>query len=131
HSAAFRNFLLRVKSRRWTSAVITGSCSAVAVDNHLQLLDLRRRSNECTSFRADGFSCGSDSTKAVISPDGGFLAAGSADGTLYIWNVSTGKMERHLPGKHISAISAVSWSPSGKYVVSVDKGRTAVLWSDV
>ncbi|XP_056904499.1 protein Atg16l2-like isoform X1 [Takifugu flavidus] len=35
-------------------------------DNHLQLLDLRRRSNECTSFRADGFSCGSDSTKAVI-----------------------------------------------------------------
>lgn len=30
-----------------------------------------------------------------------------------------------------SAISAVSWSPSGKYVVSVDKGRMAVLWSDI
>lgn len=30
-----------------------------------------------------------------------------------------------------SAISAVSWSPSGKYVVTVDKSRMAVLWSDM
>lgn len=30
-----------------------------------------------------------------------------------------------------SSISAVSWSLSGKYVVSVDKSRRAVLWSDM
>ncbi|TNN01390.1 hypothetical protein fugu_010772, partial [Takifugu bimaculatus] len=109
---------------------VTSYCSDLVCADHLIIsghYDCRIR---VWDSRADGFSCGSDSTKAVISPDGGFLAAGSADGTLYIWNVSTGKMERHLPGKHISAISAVSWSPSGKYVVSVDKGGTAVLWSD-
>ncbi|XP_035772502.1 protein Atg16l2-like isoform X2 [Neolamprologus brichardi] len=35
-------------------------------DDCLQLFDLRRWSNERLTFRADGFKCGSDSTKAVI-----------------------------------------------------------------
>ncbi|XP_060929812.1 protein Atg16l2 isoform X2 [Limanda limanda] len=100
-------------------------------DDCLQLVDLRRRSNDRTCFRAEGFKCGSDSTKAVISPDGCFLAAGSADGAVYIWNVSNGNLETRLPDKHSSSISAVSWSPSGQYVVSVDKSRRAVLWSDI
>ncbi|XP_076591594.1 ATG16 autophagy related 16-like 2 isoform X2 [Chaetodon auriga] len=100
-------------------------------DDCLQLVDLRRRSNERVCFRADGFKCGSDSTKAVISPDGSFLAAGSADGAVYIWNVSTGSLETRLADKHSSSISAVSWSFSGEYVVSVDKSRLAVLWSDI
>ncbi|XP_026154764.1 ATG16 autophagy related 16-like 2 isoform X2 [Mastacembelus armatus] len=100
-------------------------------DDCLQLVDLRRWSNDRMCFRADGFKCGSDSTKAVISPDGCFLAAGSADGAVYIWNVSTGNLESHLPDKHSSSISAVSWSLSGEYVVSVDKSKWAVLWSDI
>eukprot|EP00063_Salmo_salar_P094058 XP_014068893.1 PREDICTED: autophagy-related protein 16-1-like [Salmo salar] len=29
------------------------------------------------------------------------------------------------------AINSVSWSPSGAYVVSVEKGSKAVLWSDM
>ncbi|XP_069390926.1 protein Atg16l2-like isoform X2 [Paralichthys olivaceus] len=100
-------------------------------DDCLQLVDLRRWSNDRTCFRAEGFKCGSDSTKAVISPDGCFLAAGSADGTVYIWNVATGNLETRLPDKHSSSISAVSWSLSGEYFVSVDKSRRAVLWSDI
>ncbi|CAI5692495.1 ATG16 autophagy related 16-like 2 isoform X2 [Oreochromis niloticus] len=100
-------------------------------DDCLQLFDLRRWSNERVTFRADGFKCGSDSTKAVISPDCCYLAAGSADGAVYIWNVSTGKLETRLPDKHSSSISAVSWSLSGEYFVSVDKSKRAVLWSDM
>ncbi|XP_040901578.1 protein Atg16l2 isoform X2 [Toxotes jaculatrix] len=100
-------------------------------DDCLQLVDLRRWSNDRMCFRAEGFKCGSDCTKAVISPDGCFVAAGSADGTVYIWNVSTSNLETCLPDKHSSSISAVSWSLSGEYVVSVDKSRRAVLWSDI
>uniref|UniRef100_G3NKZ6 Uncharacterized protein n=1 Tax=Gasterosteus aculeatus TaxID=69293 RepID=G3NKZ6_GASAC len=100
-------------------------------DDCLQLVDLRGRSNERVCFRAEGFKCGSDSSKAVISPDGCFLAAGSADGAVYIWNVSTGNLETRLPDRHSSSISAVAWSLSGEYVVSVDKSRRAVLWSDI
>ncbi|XP_070762316.1 protein Atg16l2 isoform X2 [Enoplosus armatus] len=84
-------------------------------DDCLQLVDLRRWSNDRVCF----------------SPDGCFLAAGSADGAVYIWNVSTGNLQTRLPDKHSSSISAVSWSLSGEYVVSVDKSRLAVLWSDI
>ncbi|XP_072247941.1 protein Atg16l2-like isoform X2 [Leuresthes tenuis] len=100
-------------------------------DDCLQLVDLRRWSHDRMCFRAEGFKCGSDSTKAVISPDGCYLAAGSADGTVYIWNVSTGNLETRLPDQHSASISAVAWSLSGEYVVSVDKSRRAVLWSDL
>uniref|UniRef100_M4AIP1 ATG16 autophagy related 16-like 2 (S. cerevisiae) n=1 Tax=Xiphophorus maculatus TaxID=8083 RepID=M4AIP1_XIPMA len=68
-------------------------------DDCLQLLDLRW-TNDRMCFRADGFKCGGDSTKAVISPDGCYLAAGSADGAVYIWNVSTGGLETRLPDRH-------------------------------
>ncbi|XP_036393340.1 protein Atg16l2 [Megalops cyprinoides] len=103
------------------------SCSR---DECLQVVDLRM-SNSRRSFRADGFKCGCDSTKAIFSPDGNYLAAGSADGAVYIWNVNSGNLETCLPGKHSSSINAVSWSVSGEYVVSVDKSRRAVLWSDI
>ncbi|XP_076002156.1 ATG16 autophagy related 16-like 2 [Genypterus blacodes] len=98
-------------------------------DDCLQLMDLRW-SNDTLCFRAEGFKCGSDSTKAVFSPDGSFLAAGSADGAVYIWKVSSGNLETRLPDGHSASVSAVSWSVSGDYVVSVDKRRRAVLWSD-
>ncbi|ROL44243.1 Autophagy-related protein 16-2 [Anabarilius grahami] len=103
------------------------SCSR---DDILQLVDLRK-SNDRVAFRAEGFKCGSDSTKAIFSPDGSFLAAGSADGAVYIWNVNTGNLEKRLPEMHSAPISAVAWSLSGEYVVSVDKSRRAVLWSDI
>ncbi|XP_076833513.1 ATG16 autophagy related 16-like 2 [Brachyhypopomus gauderio] len=103
------------------------SCSR---DESLQLVDLRM-SNARMAFRADGFKCGSDSTKAIFSPDGSYLVAGSADGAVYIWNVGTGKLETQLPDLHRSSVNAVAWSMSGEYVVSVDKSRKAILWSDI
>ncbi|KAJ7990117.1 hypothetical protein DPEC_G00296990 [Dallia pectoralis] len=102
------------------------SCSR---DESLQVVDLRVNSSRIC-FRAEGFKCGCDNTKAIFSPDGSYLAAGSADGAVYIWNVNTGNLETRLPDMHSSSINAVAWSGSGEYVVSVDKSRRAVLWSD-
>ncbi|XP_036716263.1 protein Atg16l2 isoform X2 [Balaenoptera musculus] len=75
------------------------SCSR---DDTLKVIDLRV-SNIRQVFRADGFRCGSDWTKAVFSPDRSYALAGSWDGALYIWDVDTGKLESSLRGPHWSS----------------------------
>ncbi|XP_048215559.1 protein Atg16l2 isoform X3 [Perognathus longimembris pacificus] len=100
------------------------SCSR---DDTLKVIDLRV-SNIRQVFRADGFKCGSDWTKAVFSPDGSYALAGSGDGALYIWNADTGKLESSLRGPHCAAVNAVAWCSSGSHVVSVDQARKMVLW---
>ncbi|XP_059389898.1 autophagy-related protein 16-1 isoform X5 [Carassius carassius] len=103
------------------------SCSR---DDLVKIIDLRSNAVRQT-FNAQGFKCGSDFTRVTFSPDGSYVAAGSADGVLYIWNVLTGKLDKTLDNGHSSAINSVSWSPSGVYVASVGKGNKAVLWSDM
>uniref|UniRef100_A0A8C1RDY1 APG16-like 1 n=1 Tax=Cyprinus carpio TaxID=7962 RepID=A0A8C1RDY1_CYPCA len=103
------------------------SCSR---DDLVKIIDLRSNAVRQT-FNAEGFKCGSDFTRVTFSPDGSYVAAGSADGVLYIWNVLTGKLDKTLDKGHSSAINSVSWSPSGTYVASVEKGSKAVLWSDM
>ncbi|XP_017681716.1 autophagy-related protein 16-1 isoform X6 [Pipra filicauda] len=98
-------------------------------DDLLKIIDLRVSAVKQT-FSAQGFKCGSDWTRVVFSPDSNYVAAGSADGALYIWNVLTGKLERTLAKHHSSPINAVAWSPAGAHVVSVDKGNKAVLWAE-
>nr|XP_020758410.1 autophagy-related protein 16-2 isoform X3 [Odocoileus virginianus texanus] len=100
------------------------SCSR---DDTLKVIDLRV-SNIRQVFRADGFKCGSDWTKAVFSPDRSYALAGSWDGALYIWDVDTGKLESSLRGPHSAAVNAVAWCYSGSHVVSVDQARKVVLW---
>ncbi|KAM5150376.1 protein Atg16l2-like [Callospermophilus lateralis] len=96
-------------------------------DNTLKVIDLRV-SNIRQVFRADGFKCGSDWTKAVFSPDRSYALAGSSNGALYIWDVDTGKLESSLQGPHCAAINTVAWCCSGSHVVSMDQGRKVVLW---
>ncbi|XP_059187590.1 autophagy-related protein 16-1 isoform X2 [Centropristis striata] len=99
-------------------------------DDLLKVIDLRTNAVRQT-FSAQGFKCGADWTRVTFSPDGSYVAGGSADGALYIWNVLTGKVDRTLDRNHNSAINSVSWSPSGAFVASVEKGSRAILWSDV
>ncbi|XP_011379184.1 autophagy-related protein 16-1 [Pteropus vampyrus] len=59
------------------------SCSR---DDLLKIIDLRVNAVRQT-FSASGFKCGSDWTRVVFSPDGSYVAAGSAEGSLYVWSV--------------------------------------------
>ncbi|KAG8001724.1 Autophagy-related protein 16-1 [Nibea albiflora] len=99
-------------------------------DDLVKIIDLRTNTVRQT-FSAQGFKCGADWTRVTFSPDGSYVAGGSADGALYVWNVLTGKVDRTLDRNHNSAINSVSWSPSGAYVASVEKGSKAILWSDI
>ncbi|XP_062329941.1 autophagy-related protein 16-1 isoform X1 [Osmerus eperlanus] len=103
---------------------------ACSRDDLIKIIDLRTNAVRQT-FSAPNFKCGADWTRVTFSPDGSYVAAGSADATLYVWNTLTGKLDCTLDKNHSTAINAVSWSPSGAFVVSVEKGSKAVLWSDM
>ena len=63
----------------------------------------------------------------VVSPDGQFALSGSADNTLKLWEISTGKEVRTFKGHSLSVESA-AFSPDGRFVLSGSLDKTVKLW---
>lgn len=69
-----------------------------------------------------------DKVKSVaFSPDGKLLASASADQSILVWDVESGKKLRSLSG-HSKAVNGVAFSPDGKTLVSGSEDTSARLW---
>ncbi|CAO3697135.1 unnamed protein product [Rhizopus microsporus] len=95
-------------------------------DNTLKIIDVRMY-DILKSFQADSYHNGLNWSRSTFSPSGSYIAAGSSDGTLFIWNVNTGKVEKMLK-EHRSAICGVSWNPTGDHIFSAEKNKAVCIW---
>ncbi|CAI9721314.1 autophagy-related protein 16-1-like [Octopus vulgaris] len=97
-------------------------------DDSLKILDLRTCSVLAT-LNADEFKVSCDWSRAVFSPDSGYAVAGSQEGSLYVWDTQKHTLDKVLKG-HDNAVIACSWNPTGSSIVSCEKHRKVILWSD-
>ncbi|XP_054709312.1 autophagy-related protein 16-1-like [Uloborus diversus] len=97
-------------------------------DDTLKLIDFRMN-NVVRTLSADGFLIGCDWTRAKFSPDGQFAICGSQDGAIFIWKTTTGGLEKVLR-EHSATVIACAWSWCGTYLLSSDKNKKAILWSE-
>jgi WD40 repeat protein len=63
---------------------------------------------------------------SLPSPDGQYVAAGSSDGTLFIWETFSGKVKTRK--EHGKEIVTCMWHPKGQLFASADRNKKVILW---
>uniref|UniRef100_A0A1I7Y2W7 WD_REPEATS_REGION domain-containing protein n=1 Tax=Steinernema glaseri TaxID=37863 RepID=A0A1I7Y2W7_9BILA len=97
-------------------------------DETLSLIDLRTM-QVLHVYSAEQYRTTSDYSKCCISPGMQYIAAGSAEGSVFVWNLRTTKLEKTLSKGHGgSGVLSLAWHPRGNMLVSGDKKRTVCLW---
>ncbi len=82
-----------------------------------------------TFFASNSPTSHKDSVFAVaISKDGKNVVSGSADKTIRLWELETGKLKRTFDG-HTDKIWAVAWSHDGKTFASGSADKSIRLWN--
>ena len=86
----------------------------------------------------DGYTGSIRSTRSIrntrsilsitFSLDGRWLASGSRDNTIQLWNMNTGTLHKSLNG-HSSSVNSVVFSPNGQKLASVDTYGIVRLWN--
>ncbi|KAF8399820.1 hypothetical protein HHK36_015692 [Tetracentron sinense] len=96
-------------------------------DNLHNLFDMRSL-EVCGTFRANGNRVASNWNRSCISADDNYIAAGSTDGSVYIWSRIRADLVSTLK-EHTAPVLCCSWSGLGKPLASADKNGIVCIWT--
>ncbi|QRV86979.1 Vegetative incompatibility protein HET-E-1 [Ceratobasidium sp. AG-Ba] len=69
-----------------------------------------------------------DVNSVAYSPDGAYIASGSDDKTIRMWDAHTGQQVGHPLTGHTEWVRSVAYSPDGAYIASGSWDRTIRMW---
>mmetsp|Transcript_34964 Transcript_34964/g.93556 ORF Transcript_34964/g.93556 Transcript_34964/m.93556 type:complete len:190 (-) Transcript_34964:99-668(-) len=98
-------------------------------DNKLKLLDARTL-QAISTLSHESFRVAQNWSRATFSPDGQYVVAGSATGTVHVWETITGRCRQNLT-QHQTAVSSCAWAPGTggwQQVASCDKNGYINMW---
>ncbi|QRV86997.1 hypothetical protein RhiJN_15015 [Ceratobasidium sp. AG-Ba] len=64
----------------------------------------------------------------AYSPDGAYIASGSSDNTIRMWDAHTSQQVGHPLTGHTQSVWSVAYSPDGAYIASGSKDKTIRMW---
>ncbi|KAJ6557825.1 WD40-repeat-containing domain protein [Mycena capillaripes] len=103
-------------------------------DRTARIWDMDTRSCTILAVDADGAGAPTDAatgdagvTSVAMSPDSRYVAAGSLDTVVRIWDAATGALVERLRG-HRDSVYSVVWTPDGRGVVSGSLDKTLKYW---
>lgn len=69
-------------------------------------------------------------TTVAMSPDGHYVAAGSLDKSVRVWDTTSGYLVERLesPDGHKDSVYSVAFAPNGRELVSGSLDKTIKLW---
>ncbi|KAG5673721.1 hypothetical protein PVAND_003741 [Polypedilum vanderplanki] len=116
-------------SAKVTSLDLSKDCKFLATcmrDDTIKIIDLRTN-QILTTLCHDGFKVGCDFSRISLNSDSSCIAAGSADGSVFIWNID-GKLISILKDHNVS-VQAVSFHPFSSVLASVDRAKKCTIWT--
>ncbi|CCD83386.2 Autophagic-related protein 16.1 [Caenorhabditis elegans] len=115
---------------RITSLDVTMSGCELLVstrDDTISLIDLRTfQTVHC--YSAENYRTSSDLSRVVLSSGNEYVAAGSSNGSIFVWNRNSTKLEKQLCSNSENAIFSLSWNPTGYGLLSSSKQKFVTLW---
>ncbi|MGD8462334.1 MAG: BTAD domain-containing putative transcriptional regulator [Anaerolineae bacterium] len=127
HSNSVRDVALSPDS----TTALSGSCSDLGSDGtcsqgELILWDVSTAAETGTELRRFEGHTGWVNA-AAFSPDGETILSGSGDGTLILWDVTTGEAIRRFEG-HTGGVNSLILGPEGQTALSGSDDATLILW---
>ncbi|KAI8872508.1 WD40 repeat-like protein [Ramicandelaber brevisporus] len=95
-------------------------------DGTLRLIDVDSH-DVVRTFSSRGYEPACSWARATISPDLQYIAAGSRNGSVYVWDVGTGNVVSTL-SEHKTGVCAVVWGSSGSKIYSAERQQDVIVW---
>jgi autophagy-related protein 16-1 len=98
----------------------------------LLIIDVRA-GKAIQTLRHDDFSTNHGRAGCAISPNGQFVAAGSDNGEVFVWDVAKGELKTRLASGGVSPVIGIDWRESRDketpQIATLDRKGVVVLWA--